>query len=105
MPGGHTMIIERFKKIAADYEHKIALKSSEISLTYGELERKVDGIADIILQRYQTCGINPDQQTVALLLNHGLNQVISLLAVLKAGKIYIPLESTYPEKRLAFERR
>ncbi|NIM10642.1 MAG: amino acid adenylation domain-containing protein [Candidatus Aminicenantes bacterium] len=96
------MIIKRFKEIVERYEHKIAVKTGEISLTYGELDRKANRMARIILQRYHAPGINPAEQTIALLFNHGINQVISLLAVLKAGKIYIPFESTYPEKRLEF---
>jgi amino acid adenylation domain-containing protein len=96
------MIIKRFKGIVQKYEHKIALKDGENSLTYRELDRKASCIAGIILQRCHTPGINPGEQTIALLFNHGINQVISLLAVLKAGKIYIPFESTYPEKRLEF---
>jgi amino acid adenylation domain-containing protein len=96
------MIIERFKKIVDRYEHKIAVTAGENSLTYGELDRNANRMAGIILQRFHAPGINPAEQAIALLFNQGINQVISLLAVLKAGKIYIPFDSTYPEKRLEF---
>jgi amino acid adenylation domain-containing protein len=96
------MIIKRFKRTVATYEHNIALKAGEHSLTYGELDRRADRLAGTILKRCHAPGIDPGEQTVALLFNHGINQVIALLAVLKTGKIYIPFDGTYPEKRLAF---
>jgi amino acid adenylation domain-containing protein len=96
------MIIQRFKGIVEKYEHKVAVRAGEHALTYGELDRTAGRIARVILQRFHAPGINPAEHTAALLFNHGINQVISLLAVLKAGKIYVPLQGTYPEKRLEF---
>ncbi|MCP5045804.1 MAG: AMP-binding protein [bacterium] len=96
------MIVERFKQSAGTYEHKIALKTAEKSLTYGELDRRSDAVARMVLQRYRASGVTPGEQTAALLFNDGINQVVSLLAVLKARKIVVPFDGTYPDNRLRF---
>jgi tyrocidine synthetase-3 len=45
-------------------------------------------------------GKNHHTTTVAILFDHGVDSVVALLAVLKAGKIYVPLDSRFPGKRL-----
>ncbi|MCP4154083.1 MAG: amino acid adenylation domain-containing protein, partial [bacterium] len=42
------------------------------------------------------------RQTVALLLGQNADMITAAIGTLKSGKIYVPLDSTYPEERLAF---
>jgi amino acid adenylation domain-containing protein len=91
------MIINAFERTAAKNKDKMAVETAKTRITYGQLQAAVHGAAGAILSR------NPaPQQTVGILLEHGLEQVTALLAVLKARKIYVPLDSAYPEERLAW---
>ncbi|OPX42337.1 linear gramicidin synthase subunit B [Ruminiclostridium hungatei] len=45
---------------------------------------------------------SPGQQTVALLLEHDVEMVAGILGVLKSGNIFVTMDSSYPEERLAY---
>ncbi len=42
------------------------------------------------------------EETVALLFGHGAEMIVGILAALKTGKIYVPLDPEYPVERLLF---
>src|SRR5690606_37547010 len=46
-------------------------------------------------------GVVPDQR-VAVCLNRGIDMLVAMLAVMKAGGAYLPLDPEYPAERLAF---
>jgi len=64
------------------------------SLTYGTL----DFASNQLARRLQKAGVIPND-TVALLLRRGVNQIIGILAVLKAGAAYVPVDVEYPTER------
>ncbi|MER7203491.1 non-ribosomal peptide synthetase [Streptomyces sp. CB01635] len=65
-------------------------------LTYRELDERAGRLAHLLRAR----GIGPEDR-VALLLPRGLDLLVCLLAVLKAGAVLVPLESEHPAGRLA----
>ncbi|PRP97397.1 Linear gramicidin synthase subunit B [Enhygromyxa salina] len=66
------------------------------SLSYGALDRRAAALARALEAR----GVGPEVR-VALLLDDPADQVIALLAVLKARGAYVPLDPDYPDARLA----
>ncbi|NOT13440.1 MAG: amino acid adenylation domain-containing protein [Methylococcaceae bacterium] len=66
-------------------------------LSYGELNRHANRLAHRLVE----LGIRPDDR-VAICAERSLGMVISLLAILKAGGCYVPLDPGYPEERLAY---
>ncbi|WP_032632740.1 AMP-binding protein, partial [Pseudomonas syringae] len=46
-------------------------------------------------------GIGPDDR-VAICVERGLGMIVGLLAILKAGAGYVPLDPAYPAERLAY---
>ncbi|MBR0960067.1 amino acid adenylation domain-containing protein [Bradyrhizobium japonicum] len=87
----HELFAEQVRK-APD---AIALVFEDVRLSYGELDAKASRLA----RRLTTLGLVPDQP-VAICLPRGLAMVVSLLAVLKAGGAYLPLDPAYPAERL-----
>ncbi len=75
----------------------IALIFEEQQLTYFELNRR----ANILAHELQTLGVQPDT-IVGVCLERSLEMAIALVAILKAGGAYLPLDSSYPQERLAF---
>ncbi len=73
----------------------IALVSEDRSLTYGELDRRANQLARYLVRRR----VGPESR-VALLLDRGPDLVVALLAVLKSGAAYLPLDPAYPTQRL-----
>ncbi|WP_406410583.1 non-ribosomal peptide synthetase [Streptomyces sp. NBC_01614] len=65
------------------------------SVTYLELEQRANRLA----HRLTEAGAGPDQ-AVALCLRRGPGLVAAILAVLKAGAAYVPLDPEYPAERL-----
>ncbi|HEV8580083.1 MAG TPA: amino acid adenylation domain-containing protein [Thermoanaerobaculia bacterium] len=65
--------------------------------TYAELDRRSDALAD----RLRELGVGPEV-LVGLAMARSPEMIVALLAVLKAGGAYLPLDPAYPEARRAF---
>jgi amino acid adenylation domain-containing protein/non-ribosomal peptide synthase protein (TIGR01720 family) len=92
----HT-IAAAFAEQAALYPHAIAVTSGDVSLTYRELDERANRLARHLLGFGH---IGPDV-LVGLALERSLDLVIALLAILKAGAAYMPLNPDDPAERLA----
>jgi non-ribosomal peptide synthetase component F len=90
-------IPERFKKIVQTYPHRIAVKSKNHVLTYEELDTLSDRIAHGVLAQH-----GAEHEPVALLLENDAPMVAAIIGVLKAGKIYVPLDPSFAASTLAF---
>jgi amino acid adenylation domain-containing protein len=75
----------------------VALTSSAGEVTYAELDRWADALACTL----QRIGVGPEV-LVAVYLPRSLEMVVSVLATLKAGGAYLPLDPDYPKARLAY---
>ena len=94
------MIVKRFEEQVNRSKDRVAIKTEEKVLTYGELNKRTNRAAYVLQSRYPVESTTPEEQTVSLLFHHGMDAVVALLSVLKARQIYVPLDSTYPKKRL-----
>jgi amino acid adenylation domain-containing protein len=72
-----------------------AVSFSEEQLTYRELNAKANQLAHYL----QTLGVEPDM-LVGICVERSLEMVVGLLAILKAGAAYLPLDPNYPQERL-----
>ncbi|MGY3453936.1 amino acid adenylation domain-containing protein [Bradyrhizobium sp. USDA 4353] len=72
-----------------------ALVHDGVSLTYQELEQRANRLAQYLVAR----GAGPDR-LVAICQQRGIDAIVSILAVLKAGAAYLPLDPVYPSQRL-----
>ncbi|MGJ7609270.1 amino acid adenylation domain-containing protein [Variovorax sp. LT1R20] len=86
-----------FERQAARAPDAVALVFEDTSLTYGELNARANQLAHHLIAQ----GVGPES-FVALALPRSLELVVSLLAILKAGAAYVPLDVDYPKDRLAF---
>jgi amino acid adenylation domain-containing protein len=74
-----------------------ALVSHTSSLTYQELNERANQKA----HHLRALGVGPEVK-VGILLERSTEMIVALLAVLKAGGAYLPLDPEYPEERLSF---
>lgn len=75
----------------------LAVHCGSESLRYGELNRWSDAVAEQLVQ----AGVSPNQ-FVGLFTHRSLEMIVGILAILKAGAAYLPLDPDYPEERIAF---
>ena len=75
----------------------LAVIGGSASLTYAELNEKANQLAHFL----QNSGVTPGAR-VAVSLNRSLEVIVSLLAILKAGAAYVPVDPSYPASRLSF---
>ncbi|MEO0409966.1 MAG: condensation domain-containing protein, partial [Cyanobacteria bacterium P01_A01_bin.135] len=81
---------------AVERPEAIAVVFEEISLSYEELDRRVSELAGYLQQ-----SVKPGDR-VAFCLERSPLLVVVVLAILKAGAAYVPLDPTYPAERLRF---
>jgi amino acid adenylation domain-containing protein len=74
-----------------------AVRYAERSLTYRALNRWANRVA----HELQQAGIGPDR-CVGVCVERSVELVVALLATLKAGGAYLPLDPNYPRERLSF---
>jgi non-ribosomal peptide synthetase component F len=92
-----TSIPARFEKIARLHPDRLAVKGKDRSLTYDELNQGANRVAHAILDhRGET------QEPIALLMEHDSSLLVAMLGVLKAGKICVVLDPSFPKARSAF---
>src|SRR5690606_7327096 len=75
----------------------IAAVFGEHQVTYHELNQRANRLA----HHLRALGVVPDQR-VAVCLTRGIDMLVAMLAVMKAGGAYLPLDPEYPAERLAF---
>jgi surfactin family lipopeptide synthetase A len=88
---------EAFEEQARRTPELTALVSGERTVTFAELDR----LADRLAARLHRAGVRPETR-VALLLHRDVELVVAVLAVLKAGGVYLPLDAGDPAERIAF---
>ncbi len=86
-----------FEDQARRMPEAIAVVAGGIELTYAELNRRANRLANHL----RSLGVAPDVP-VAVLLDRSANLIVSLLAILKAGGAYLALEPGSPRDRLAW---
>ena len=89
-------LAEQFALQAGRTPRAVAVIAAAGELTYGELDRRAERLA----RRLLAAGAGPEVP-VGVLLERTPRLVESLLAVLKAGAAYLPLDPAYPAARLA----
>ncbi len=75
----------------------IALISAEGSLTYRELNHRANRLA-----RYLQAQGSGARARVAICMHRSVEAIVAMLAILKAGGTYLPMDPSYPLERLRF---
>ncbi|QNE17033.1 amino acid adenylation domain-containing protein [Kribbella qitaiheensis] len=91
-PATVPVLFERRVQSAPD---AVALVYGEESISYGDLNRRANQLAHWLIKQ----GVQPESR-VAVVLPRSVELVVALLAVLKAGGSYVPIDPDYPEARV-----
>jgi amino acid adenylation domain-containing protein len=74
-----------------------AVEFDDASLTYGELDRRANQLAHYLIH----LGAGPDR-LIGLCMDRSVEVLVAILAILKSGAAYVPLDSAYPADRLRY---
>ncbi|MER5883790.1 amino acid adenylation domain-containing protein [Streptomyces sp. NPDC001941] len=88
---------ELFEAQVARSPQALAVVSGGVELSYGELDARANQLA----RHLQGVGVGPDA-LVGVCLERGVESVVALLAVVKAGGAYLPVDPSYPADRVAY---
>ncbi|MER5642626.1 amino acid adenylation domain-containing protein [Kitasatospora sp. NPDC002227] len=75
----------------------VALAFEGVELSYAEVDARANRLARLLIGR----GVGPESM-VAVVMERGVDLVVSLLAVAKAGGTYMPVDPEYPVERIAY---
>ncbi len=95
MPG-ERCVHRQFEAQAARTPGQVALVSADRQLTYAELDRRSNQLACRLID----LGVDRGA-LVGCCMHRGIDLVTAILAILKAGAVYVPLSPDDPEARLA----
>jgi amino acid adenylation domain-containing protein len=75
----------------------VAVSAGGRDVSYDELNRRANRLAHHLREQ-----LREKDALVAICVERGLDMMVGILAVLKAGAAYVPLDPSYPPERLAF---
>ena len=90
-------IIKYFEEQAKNHPKDIALVFEKATMTYGMLNDRANSLAYVLRQK----GIK-NNCIVGILENRSFEMIIAILAVLKSGGSYIPIDPDYPNSRIQY---
>ncbi|HYG63669.1 MAG TPA: amino acid adenylation domain-containing protein, partial [Thermoanaerobaculia bacterium] len=92
-----VLVPRRIAVRAAAAPERLAVSAPGRAVTYGELDRRAGRLA----RRLRALGVKPEVR-VAVCLDRSPELIVALLGIWKAGGVYVPLDPSQPEERLAW---
>ena len=92
-----SSIPEVFERRKLRFDERIAIQSAARSYTYPALNHAANRIAYAILEK-----LGHGNDPIAILIDDTAQAVVALLSALKAGKLYLPLDLTFPLSHLQY---
>ncbi|WP_409300778.1 amino acid adenylation domain-containing protein [Pseudomonas sp. KCJK8993] len=90
-------IVDMFERQANLHSSKIALYHCSDSITYGLLNEKINRLARHLIERGVEAG-----DIVAVCVEQSISRVVFMMAIVKVGAVYLPLDPDYPTARFDF---
>ncbi|MCD0244452.1 amino acid adenylation domain-containing protein, partial [Xanthomonas melonis] len=86
-----------FEKLAATQPDRAAVVEGDTVVSYSTVNQRANQVARHLL----SVGVQPGDR-VAISLPRGIDLVVGLLSILKAGAVYVPIDPSYPSERIAY---
>ncbi|MGH1365045.1 MAG: amino acid adenylation domain-containing protein [Calditrichia bacterium] len=92
-----TFAQDQIAEFAVKFPNRIAVESLNESLSYKQLMSRADRVAAVLRSNDVSAG-----DYVGIWMERSPQMVVAILAILRVGAAYVPLDPVYPEKRLHF---
>ncbi|MFO7574807.1 MAG: condensation domain-containing protein, partial [Bacteroidales bacterium] len=90
-------LVQLFQEQAQLYPDKKAVIYNKVKYTYRELDERSDKLAETLIDM----GVRSNAP-VAILTDKSAEMIVGILAILKAGGGYVPIDPEYPQQRIGF---
>jgi amino acid adenylation domain-containing protein/thioester reductase-like protein len=97
-PGGQKLLIDLIEQTAASMPEAAALLCDGAAMSYAEANSKAEKLARLLREKH---GAAPGA-LLAILTERSFETVIAILAVLKTGAAYVPIDPSYPAERIEY---
>jgi len=92
----HKTIVDLFEDQVKKQPDAIAVSHKDDYITYADLHKKVDMLSQHII------GKNHEKGIVGIIGYHSIDLVVGILAILKSGSAFLPLDNKHPGNRNAY---
>ena len=89
-------VLDLFASQVANDSEKVALVYENDTVTFGELDRKSNQLANYLASE----GV--ENTLIPICTDRSFEMVISILGILKSGNAYVPVDTKYPQKRIEY---
>lgn len=96
-PGGQT-IVSHLRDVCIQHSQAVALEHANAVMRYGDLWQRSDALAAYM---HQHMGVTRGS-CIGICLEPSMNMITALIAVLKIGATYVPLDADLPKRRLQY---
>lgn len=93
--GEDSSIYALFENAADRFPDHTAVVSDSEKTSYADLAARVGILAAQLIQQA------PEEQIIAVSTSRSLEMIVAVLAIVKSGKAYLPLDPSYPDQRLS----
>ncbi|WP_047478576.1 non-ribosomal peptide synthetase, partial [Bacillus siamensis] len=93
----HKLFHQLFEAKAAETPHQTAVIEGTQQISYSQLNERANRLARTLHKN----GFGPGKRA-AILANRSIEAIVSVLAVMKSGGAYIPIDSHYPKERIRY---
>jgi len=90
-------IHQMFEECVEKTPRETSVVNEDKEISYLDFNKKANRLAHLLLKN----GIGPEQ-TVGICMDRSIEMLVAVMAILKAGGVYVPLDSSFPEERLLF---
>jgi hypothetical protein len=91
-------IVDLFEEQVEKTPDNVAVVFNNKELTYKELNDKANALANYLLENYKVQA----QEKIGIYLEKSLESIIAILATIKLGAIYVPIDIKYPKERTEY---
>ncbi len=97
MPEINGTVIEKFENTVEKNKDNIAIICGEEKITYDMLNERANKLAHLLLENGVKKG-----QAVCIMMDKSIDMIIGIIAVMKCGGVYVPIEIDYPKERVQY---
>ncbi|MEO6549687.1 MAG: amino acid adenylation domain-containing protein [Ferruginibacter sp.] len=90
-------IVDLFEEQVAKTPNRVSVVFNGVQLTYGELNEQANEFAHYLI----SMGVN-ENDLVPICIERSIEMVIGVIAILKAGAAYVPIDPEYPLERISY---
>ncbi|MCF0226287.1 MAG: AMP-binding protein, partial [Methanobrevibacter sp.] len=91
-------VVDLFEKAVKENTNNIALTFEGESLTYGELNQRINAFAHNVEKQISL----DNDDFIAIIANRSIESIMGIYAILKLGAAYVPIDPKYPKERIKY---